>query len=391
MAAQESRTCRPDIGETRRTLLYAHLISLMVLAGESAAIAYPRRLHMPDIIRQIIFTLGVHGSATSSDLVAASGREKAQISRGIKALSEAGLINRPTTRGAISLNAPGERLLEEILRIARERNLALCEGIESADLERFMGMTTALIDRASAIFVADEKWGSVDPDERSTLHHPPSIGAAVMRPTPDGVALRHFVLPWLQSLMTYLRRSGDNLFLREVGMSIFEWRVLLHVEENQPVNLSQLIGLLTRDKSQVARMVKKLVAAGLIDRVDEGRANVSLELTDAGRASYERICAIGEQRDTFMFADYAPADRAFYIAMMVRLTDNARLMLERETAAQADDLRGDMPHGSAPIAVGTASCPADPAGISVLQAENARLRQLLAEALHENATLREGR
>jgi DNA-binding MarR family transcriptional regulator len=391
MASEDSGALRPGIGETRRTLLYAHLIGLVVLAHESAEIAYPRRLHMPDIIRQLLFTLGVHGSATSSDLVAASGREKAQISRGIKALTEAGLINRPSTRGAMSLNMAGERLLEEVLRIARERNLALCEGIADHDLERFMAMTTALIDRASALFVAEQKLSSADVEERTMLHHPPSAGAAVMRPTPDGVALRHFVLPWLQSLMTYLRRSGDNLFLREVGMSIFEWRVLSQIEENQPVNLSQLIGLLTRDKSQVARMVKKLAAAGQIDRVDEGRANVSLALTDAGRASYERICTIGEQRDSFMFADYTTDDRAFYIAMMVRLTGNARQMLEREKAAQAEDFQ----HETLAKPGMAARCPpaaaGDRADIGALQAENARLRQLLADTLRENAALREGR
>lgn len=384
MTLEDSGVSRPRTGEKRRTLLYAHLISLVVLANESGAIAYPRRLHMPDIIRQLIFTLGVHGSATSSDLVAASGRQKAQISRGIKALSEGRLIDRPTMRGAITLNAAGERLLEEVLRIARERNLALCEGIADADLERFMAMTSALIDRASAFFVADEKVASVDLADRSILHHPPAAGGPVMKPVPEGSALQHFVLPWLQSLMTYLRRSGDNLFLREVGMSIFEWRVLSQIEENQPVNLAQLIALLTRDKSQVARMVKKLAAAGQIDRVDEGRANVSLALTDAGRVSYERICTISEQRDRFMFADYAPEDRAFYIAMMVRLTENARLMLECENAAQADDLRRDAP-GS------TLSSPIAQPDVAALQAENGRLRQQLAAALRENAMLRRAR
>lgn len=377
MALEDGRPPRPCTGETRRTLLYAHLISLLVLANESAEIAYPRRLHMPDIIRQIIFTLGVHGRATSSDLVAASGREKAQISRGIKALSEAKLIDRPTTRGAISLNAAGGRLLEDVLRIARERNVALCEGIPAADLDRFMAMTSALIDRASAIFVADERLLSVDMEQRSSQHHPPAIGGPVMKPVPEGAALPHFVLPWLQSLMTYLRRSGDNLFLREVGMSIFEWRVLSQIEENQPVNLSQLIGLLTRDKSQVARMVKKLAAAGQIERIDEGRANVSLALTAAGRASYDRIWTIGEQRDSFMFADYAPQERAFYLAMLIRLTDNARLMLEREKIAQAEDF---------PRSAATPE-----PDLAALHAENARLREELAEARRENAVLREAR
>ncbi|WP_404713838.1 MarR family transcriptional regulator [Sphingomonas sp. MMS24-J13] len=384
MVLEDGGVSRPRAGEKRRNLLYAHLISLVVLANESGAIAYPRRLHMPDIVRQLIFTLGVHGSATSSDLVAASGREKAQISRGIKALSEGRLIDRPTTRGAITLNAAGERVLDDVLRIARERNVALCEGISDAELDRFMAMTSALIDRASAIFIADEKVSSVDLADRSMLHHPPAAGAPVMKPMPEGSALQHFVLPWLQSLMTYLRRSGDNLFLREVGMSIFEWRVLSQIEENQPVNLSQLIALLTRDKSQVARMVKKLTMAGQIERVDEGRANVSLTLTEAGRASYERICTIGEQRDSFMFADYAPEERAFYIAMMARLTGNARLMLEREKAAQADDLRRDGP-GCAP-----SPAVAQP-DVALLQAENARLRKELTEALRENAELRGSR
>ncbi len=379
MGQEDNSTPRTRIGETRRNLLYAHLISLVVLAEESGQIAYPRRLHMPDINRQLIFMLGVLGSPTSTDLVAASGREKAQISRGIKALSEAGLINRPTTRGGISLNDAGKILLDEILAVADERNAALLEGMAPADVERFMGMTGALIDRASAIFVADERVSPVDAGERSRLHHPPTIAAGKgVRPP--------LVLPWLQSLMTYLRRSGDNLFLREVGLSIFEWRVLMEIEENRPVNLSRLIAHLTRDKSQVARMVKQLSAAGLIERIDEGRTNVSLTLTDAGRASYERICTIGEQRDSFMFADYTPDDRAFYIGMMIRLTGNARLMLEREKAAQADDASKPETSATEPPAQ-----PVERPDVRALQEENARLKRLLAEALQENASLKRRR
>lgn len=365
-----------DARKARENLLYARLITLMQLAGESAGIAYPRRLHMPDIGRQLIFMIGMYGSVASKDLAAASGREKAQISRGVKALAEAGLIDRAGSRRSLRLSAAGGAIFADVVKIAGERDEALRRGLPDAAVARFLEITATLIDRASSIFVADERTGAIDPDERSSIHHPPEPGADPPH--------RHLILPRLQSLMTYMRRSGTILFRREVGLSHFEWRVLSLIEENQPINLSALIALTSRDKSQVARMIKQLHAGGLLDRRDQGRVNAALVPTAAGRASYAKIFAISVERDRFLFGTHAPADRAFYFDVLDRLTANARDMLDAESAGGARA----RPPGRRPRA------PADPAEalraeLELLREENARLKQLLAEAILQQSILRD--
>jgi len=372
---------RKESHSVGKDLLYARLITLMQLADESARIAYPRRLHMPDINRQLIFMIGMYGSIISRDLATVSGRGKAQISRGLKALDEAGLIDRRSHRSAIGLSAAGHAIFLDIMAIARERDQQLCHELGSEEIARFIGMTGALIDRASSIFIADERGVDIDLEERSQVHHLPNLTDGLSEEA-DKPSVRNMVLPWLQSLMTYNRRSGTLVFKREAGLSHFEWRALSLIEENQPINLSGLIALIRRDKSQVARMVKQLHEAGLLDRQDDQRVNTALSLTDAGLARYRRIREISGERNALLFAACTPGERNFYLDMLDHLTANAGRMLQIELE--------DQPAGGTEPARAAPPARAKPSSTEVerLRDENQRLKQLLADAMLENAGLK---
>lgn len=390
-----SDSLRPDDGgAARRNLLYARLITFMQLAEESAEIAYPRRLHMPNISRQLIFMIGLYGSVASKDLAMASGREKAQISRGVKVLAQAGLVDRTESRRSISLSPAGRATFLDVMKVARERDNMLRRGLADDEIARFLEMTATLIDRASSIFVADEQTAAIDLQERSSVHHPPEPDADLPRTSIEEPSFRDLILPWLQSLLTYMRRSGTTLFRREVGLSNFEWRLLSLIAETQPINLSSLIALVSRDKSQVARMVKQLHAAGLIDRRDEGRVNAALTMTPAGHACYARIRAISIERDRFLFGGHGAEERTFYFEVMDRLTANAAAMLDEEEIVRGgkDPVAGSGPARARPAPVDEAAraVAADlSAELRQLREENARLKQLLAEAILENARLRD--
>jgi len=373
----------------RERLISARLITLMTIAGDSATLAYRRRLHMPESVRQILFVVGAYGSVTSKDIVVISGREKAQISRSVNALSDAGLIARTGRRGPISLSEAGSRMFQDILDVAVERNKELCRNISASEIESFLDRTRNLIDQASALFDSDGRPPAGEPAIRTSLHHPPSL---VLNARLESSG--QLVLPWLQSLTTYIQRSGSVVFKREIGLSNFEWRVLSQIGEYEPTTLSFLISQVSRDKSQVARTVKELHTAGLIDRRDEGRVNTSLTLTKSGARSYARMCEISIERDTFLFRDCSAGERSRYFDLVERLTDNARRMLVAEEAAEQGErgtsgssrapLEGRMPReedkpGSAPA--GTE--------LAALAQENARLKMLLAEAMLENSRLKE--
>ncbi|MBB5986703.1 MarR family transcriptional regulator [Sphingobium lignivorans] len=378
-------------GRARRDLLYARLITLMQLADESARMAYPRQLDMPDIHRQLIFMLGMHGGMVSRDLATTSGRGKAQISRGIKGLQEAGMIERHGHRSAIGLNARGQAVFSDVMAIARARDRQLCEGLPPPRVARFIEMTEMLVDRASSIFVADEAGTEIDLAQRSLAHHLPGRKPGRIdndAGDADAPPFRDMVLPWLQSLITYMRRSGTVIFRREVGLSNFEWRVLSLIEENQPINLSTLIARTRRDKSQIARMIKQLHQAGLVDRQDEGRINTCLALTAAGRRRYEQIYAISLERDRLLFAGHPPEARALYLDVMDHLTANAQRMLKDEQVA-GDPARDRTPAPAPPGTSPPAPLPSRAQELQTLRDENVRLKRLLAEAMLENAALRE--
>jgi len=356
---------RPQGATQAPDLLYPRLVTLMQLIDESAAIIYPRKLHRPHLTRFLIFLIGLSGSLASRELVLATGYEKAQISRGIKGLAEAGLLDRPGLRGAIRLNAAGQRLFDDIMVIARERDRTLREGMSGADLARFVEMTGTLIDRAARYVTAAE--GEPAPERPR-----PSIAA----PTANDL-----LMPSLRGLMVYIRRSGTITFRREVGLSNLEWRVLTLIADNAPVNLSALIRLAARDKSQVGRTVKQLHAAGLIERRDEGRVNVALVLTPEGRACTSRIRAIGAERDALLFSALRPGERDFYMDMLGRIIANAGGLLSRERA-----VRGERTEDPEPRPTGDSDVTRE---LDTLRKENARLKERLADALREIAGLRD--
>jgi len=356
---------RPQGATQAQDLLYPRLVTLMQLIDESAAIIYPRKLHRPHLTRFLIFLIGLSGSLASRELVLATGYEKAQISRGIKGLAEAGLLDRPELRGAIRLNAAGQRLFDDIMMIARERDRTLREGMSGADLARFVEMTGTLIDRAARFVIAAE-------GETTTERPRPSIAA----PTANDL-----LMPSLRGLMVYIRRSGTITFRREVGLSNLEWRVLTLIADHAPVNLSKLIRLAARDKSQVGRTIKHLTAAGLVERHDEGRVNVALVLTPQGRASTSRIRAIGAERDALLFSALQPGERDFYMDMLGRIVANAAGLLSRERALRSER-NGDVEPG--PTGEGDVTHELD-----ALRKENARLKERLNEALREIAGLRD--
>ena len=354
-------------------LLYSRLVTLIQVIDDSAAIAYPRALHRRHLTRLLVFLMGLAGSATSSDLVLATGYEKAQVSRGLKGLAEAGLLDRPEVRGLIRLNEAGIELFEQIMVVARERDAHLRQGLAKKDIQNFLSMTGRLIERMSRLVVADDGSGAAndDPPEPVCERHLTSISA----PT-----VHDLILPALRSLMVYIRRSGTSLFRREVGLTNLEWRVLSLIAENVPISLSVLIPLAARDKSQVARAVKQLHVMGLVRRHDEGRVNLAIELSPAGAAAHEKILAIGERHDRLVFADFPADQQQLYMDVLDRITRNAVTLLAAE---EANIARQGTDAGPGQLAISGGVTCADEGEQDRLRSENDSLRQQLSNALEE--------
>lgn len=339
----------------RRRLIHARLLMLLNLMRQSAELGYRRQLGLVELHRRLLALVGNYDGLTSVEIVALSGQDKAQISRAVKALSEAGLIERASLRAKVRLTEAGRAAFAAVIAIAEERNVALTRGLSSRKLAAFRAMTTRLTHRA-ALLLADERLlsgiaageGDGNGDEPISFPDPPAL------PTPAEAGerpLARIITPPLIALVAYLQRSATIAYRRETGLSNFSWQILSLIGEQPSVTLAQLIATTLRDKSQVGRTVRRLEEAGRVRRCSRrSRREVVLAVTPAGAALYAEMCVDALRRDEFLFAEERPVDREAFAAALDLMTANAELLLESERASApeaAEQGRVDGPHGGA--------------------------------------------
>lgn len=315
----------------RQRLVNARLLTLLRVSGASGQLAYRRAIDMTGMQLRIISQIGNFGPLNSADLVWLTGSDKAQISRAVKALDEADLVERPSLRSTISLTAAGRAIFDRIMAIAHDRDEALARGLGKRELKRFASATERLTARAAQLLAcerqASQDAGDGDPyPEPDVLRSgPPSAADEVSRP------LSRMILPPLVTLVSYLQRAGTIAYKREIGISQFEWELLSQIAEHAPVSLAELIVITGRDKSHIGRTLKRLVGSGWVTQQrSQGKRETILQTTASGARIYDDMCAIAIRRDDFLFADQPPGTRDDYVATIEKLTANAEAMLRDE-------------------------------------------------------------
>lgn len=305
-----------------RRLVSARLITLLRLARESVAPEYDRRVGLNDLNRQILTMIGAAGGLCSNELVVRSGHEKAQISRAVKALEADDLIERTSLRAPLMLRPEGQRRFDVIMSIARARDAILTAGISAPMRRDFVTMTRALTVRAAQIY-AEERGLATEPGVVVPPPHIPLYG-----PVEDPHGIGKLIIPQLNALTSYLRRSAMLAYQREQGLSNFQWMILSQIGEYQPLQLARLIEIMGRDKSQVGRSVAHFEEAGLIERrrVTHKR-DIMVTTTPRGAEVYQAMCVIAIRRDNALTAGHSAAKRAAYVGMLDRFEAKARIML----------------------------------------------------------------
>lgn len=308
-------------------LFGGRLFNLLRLLGESGHPIYEREIGYKAIHRQLIVLIGVHGGLSSHEIVAVSGHEKAQVSRAIKPLEQAGLVQRERLRGKLTLAPAGETVYDRILAIGRARDAELAAGLSAADLKRFLAMTERLTVTAAEIY-ADERRLSMEAGIIGAGAATPPSWPSGIRPAPPGL-----LTPRLFSLAAYFKRSAMLVYQRTHGLSQFQWQLLSLIGDHRPMPLAALIALMGRDKSQIGRTVGHLEQAGLILRTrPTRRRDIVLEITPEGETIFEAMFRIAEQREARLMAGHDADERTFYDTVIARLTANAEAMLEQEKA-----------------------------------------------------------
>jgi DNA-binding MarR family transcriptional regulator len=302
-----------------RLVLNARLMRFFYLIREGSAGAEEVR-DCSLLCRSIFSLIGCSDGVSWSDLVGFSGEEKGQVSRAVKVLIERGLVEREGLRAKITLTERGSDAFRRFMERAGVGDQRICAGLDVQQVDRLKNMTQVLTQRAVLLLEEEQQLSAgvspdVVPESRS------SVPAGI--PRLEGV-MGEFVTPPLLRLAAYLRRSATIAYRREAGLSNLAWVTLAQVGEHEQLTLTDLAGLIDRDKGQISRIVRDHKAAGLLKRQRGSKdGKTCLVLTSVGKDIYKRMCDRALRRDEFIFRGLSPDERHAYLTTLDVLIRNA--------------------------------------------------------------------
>ncbi len=194
---------------------------------------------------------------------------------------------------------------------------------------------------------------------------------ALRRGDEGGPLSRELISIKLIRLVEFLSRAASLAFPRTSGLSDFEWRVLARACETPRLSINDLSALLRRGAAQVSRTVKKLVAAGLLDRVSRpGGPGVLVSPTPLGRTVYGPLLALARQRNAEMISGLSAREVRILEHFIATMTTNVLAQLGREQQLQVRGKRSSAHGTSGPQSSGRR--PPDGATVGAAAAANRR-------------------
>ena len=151
-------------------------------------------------------------------------------------------------------------------------------------------------------------------------------------------------VPTIRELLSYrlhrvanlLSRGAALRYRREFDVSLWEWRTIALLGEGAPWSLQALARAAGLDKGQLSRVVAGLVERGLVARaVDAADARgVRLTLTREGRRVGAGLLRAAAERNALLTGALSTREHAQLEAILAKLGDAARTLIERERAEQ---------------------------------------------------------
>lgn len=321
--ARAARTARLSI---------VRLGTLFRIVNRSAGIAYGREIGYCKNDWLLISFIGeqsepVHVNETAARLLL----DKAQVSRVMARLVEAGVLVRDKDRGPLQLSSRGRGVFTRINRVRHERNQALTKSIPREDLQVLDAVFDKLFAGAQVVLDKERRIASkpVLPASKRTPR-PRLPDAPSGRRSPRGY-VAPLIVPDLQILLRLLGQSAKLAYSRVTGLANSDYLTLTHIARNAPLTLTDLTVLLDRDKSQVVRSLGRLVSSGhaLLSQ-NRGPFSSIVTLTPAGDEAYAAIVAEARRRDEILLSALSRTERRTFNAVVDRLTENALGLLDHE-------------------------------------------------------------
>jgi len=142
--------------------------------------------------------------------------------------------------------------------------------------------------------------------------------------TSNGFDLSEF-LPYRMTVAAEKLSAGmARRYRDEFGISVPEWRVLVHVADAGSVSIRDINTRVHLEKSKASRAASRLEAAGLLKKeVDaHDRRLVALTLTGEGRALMDRLTVIAQDYQARLDSLIAPHLSALDAALSKLMTED---------------------------------------------------------------------
>lgn len=119
-----------------------------------------------------------------------------------------------------------------------------------------------------------------------------------------------------------------NERLTHLGMTQAQWRALAHLSRNEGINQVTLSDLLDVQPITVARLIDKLVEAGLVTRRPDpnDRRAQRLFLTDNAQGVLEQIWEVADETYGVVLKGISDAERDTLIDLLTRLRSNVGML-----------------------------------------------------------------
>ena len=145
------------------------------------------------------------------------------------------------------------------------------------------------------------------------------------QPSKTTLRLRNFLPYRLSVLSNTVSRKIADLYDREFGLSIWQWRVMAVLGENAGITATEIGQVTAMDKVAVSRAVSGLIDSGHVARkasAEDGRRSI-LSLTPKGKGVYDKIVpiALGAERD--LVETLSAAEREQLARLMEKLAKTA--------------------------------------------------------------------
>lgn len=134
--------------------------------------------------------------------------------------------------------------------------------------------------------------------------------------------LERFLPYRLSVLAADVSRALSQIYTREFGLSVPEWRILANLGRFGPSNAGDLAERSSLDKPKVTRALQKLEARGLVQRTVHARdrRQVRLSLSRRGRAMLGQIAGLALEWEKKLVSVLSPADRERLERIMAALS-----------------------------------------------------------------------